>query len=315
MVECLDLTTPTTAGCDRSRESAPTLLIVHIPKTAGTTLFSTLVANYRLREIRRFDPSAPTLSREFRADSGKRAPSVIIGHYTFGLHRWLSTPSMYATMIREPVARVVSHFNHVAGCDNELHRSIFREYPTLERFVDYHWGSNHQTCYLMGWHEDRVAADPDEAARRAVSILERRFAIVGVTERFDETMSLFNRFFGWRLPYYERQNRAEDDRKIHLGHELPADVIARIREKNRADLLLYDYANARLDAIFASDPHLREMANAYRARLVLRRALGHRQDLRAWASIGRGGAGGDALIDPDVEPERADEPVIALGRD
>ena len=301
------------ADIGRWWDASPVILIVHIPKTAGTTLFSTLSNNYPTRAIRRFDPASPSSFREFEAKIGPRAPSVVIGHYTFGLHRWLPRPACYATMLREPVARVVSHFNHVASCKEDLHRSIFRDYPTLDRFVDFEWGADHQTRYLTGWPEDRVAADPEEAARRAIEIMERHFAIGGVTERFDESMTLFKRVFGWRLPFYERQNRAEDADKVHLGHKLPRDLVERVREKNRADMRLYAYANARLDATFDADPSLRAQANAYRARLVVRRALGHRQDLSNWASLGRRGADRIAFDDPEVEAERLDEPIEALG--
>ena len=294
-------------------DAPPVLLIVHVPKTAGTTLFSTLCGSYPARQIRRYDPESPSYFLTFDRGVGSTTPSVIIGHYTFGLHRWLPRPAHYATMLREPVARVVSHFNHVAGCKDDLHRSIFRDYPTLDRFVDHEWGNDHQTRYLTGWPEDRVAADPEEAARRAIEIMEHRFAIVGVTERFDESMTLFKRVFGWRLPFYERQNRAEDSDKVHLGHELPRDLVERVLEKNRADARLYAYANARLDATFAADPMLQQQADAYRTRLILRRALGHRQDLSAWASLGRGDSHRIPLVDPEVEAERLDEPIEALG--
>ena len=88
---------------------------MHIPKTAGTTLASTLQWNY---------PPHLTLH----------------GHVPYGVHRYIPRPCEYLRVLREPVSRVVSTYKHVLGRPrNKLHDQVVGEGMGLEDFIATYW--------------------------------------------------------------------------------------------------------------------------------------------------------------------------------
>ena len=66
--------------------------------------------------------------------------------------------------------------------------------------------------------------------------LRERFAVVGTSDRFDESLLLMAKRLGWRLPYYARQNVAP-----RLAHDtdISATALRTIRLRNQLDLQLY----------------------------------------------------------------------------
>jgi Galactose-3-O-sulfotransferase len=72
--------------------------------------------------------------------------------------------------------------------------------------------------------------------------VSRHFAVVGLSERFDESLLLIKRKLGWnRLPLYQKQNVA-----AHRPPELPKHVLNTIRKHNELDYELYEWASERL---------------------------------------------------------------------
>ena len=62
--------------------------------------------------------------------------------------------------------------------------------------------------------------------------------MVGLTERFDESFILMRRAIGWRLPMYMTRNVSKGP-----PPPPPSDVALQlIRDRNRLDLELYEYA-------------------------------------------------------------------------
>ena len=63
--------------------------------------------------------------------------------------------------------------------------------------------------------------------------------MVGLTERFDETLILLKREFGWDWPFYIRDNVT---RNKAAREDIPSSTIDIIKEFNRLDIELYEYA-------------------------------------------------------------------------
>lgn len=148
-------------------------------------------------------------------------------HQEFGLPKHLSRPVSYFTMLREPVARVLSHFGFST-----------RHPPSLSEDIATHVEANLQTRLLAGPPNEIASLSPAERLERAKDNL-RACAVVGLTERFDETMLLLKKAYGWRMPFYERRNIG----KHRLSPAaVPAEVIGRIEADNSLDKELYAYA-------------------------------------------------------------------------
>src|SRR5262249_40471330 len=87
--------------------------------------------------------------------------------------------------------------------------------------------------------------------------LDKYFALVGLTERFDETLALAKLLLGWKVQQYgslnvTKQRPAKDD--------VPAEIRQVIAERYSYDMELYSYAAARFETAVAR--HRDELAAA-----------------------------------------------------
>jgi hypothetical protein len=73
---------------------------------------------------------------------------------------------------------------------------------------------------------------------------------VGLSERFDETLFLVEQALGLSKVHYKRVNRTLHPRL----EQVSAAAIDLLRERNRYDLLLYDYVQNRLDMQLRKQP-------------------------------------------------------------
>ena len=89
------------------------------------------------------------------------------------------------------------------------------------------------------------------AISKAKGNLRQHFSIVGVTERFDETLILLKRTFGWadELLYYPKNVTPQRP----LSASLPQSTIDAIKEANELDFQLYEFAKDMLDEAIASE--------------------------------------------------------------
>lgn len=231
-----------------------TIIFLHTPKTAGTTLKTVIGQQYSPKDICLIDDKVLSLDA-FKAlpDEKKRAYRVIQGHMRFGLHEFLPQPSTYITIMRDPVDRVISNYFHVAWRpEHRLHTDVkdmsIEEYVVsgLSKAVD-----NDQTRGLYGFDSaiidfGRTTADMLQTAQ---DHFDRHFALVGLAERFDESLLLMQRLFGWKLPFYTRRNVTRNRPPVE---SLSDETIAFIREHNRFDQSLYDYACRKFDQLVAA---------------------------------------------------------------
>ncbi len=80
---------------------------------------------------------------------------------------------------------------------------------------------------------------------QAIANLERHFCVVGLQERFDESVVLLRRALGWKIPpLYRRRNVG---RRPSAEAGLSAETLRIVQEHNALDLQLYEYALARLE--------------------------------------------------------------------
>jgi len=95
------------------RPQTPTVLFMHIPKTAGSAFREAIAANYKHSEIAYLYPTAPgLLVNDLRAlpIEQRRSYRIVVGHFQFGMHRALPQESEYIAIVREPSARVLSQY-------------------------------------------------------------------------------------------------------------------------------------------------------------------------------------------------------------
>lgn len=90
----------------------------HIPKTAGTSLLRSIKDALEPGEFIHWNPTNPynmnrSLSELRKVLDQNRSLKFIHGHFMYGVHQALDgRPFKYISILRDPVARVFSHYKH-----------------------------------------------------------------------------------------------------------------------------------------------------------------------------------------------------------
>jgi hypothetical protein len=173
---------------------------------------------------------------------------LIEGHTIFGIHEYVPRPCTYVTLLRDPVSLTISQFNFVSRKPRHwLHDAVTSSEMTLAEYV----GSgisletdNSQTRALAGDTVTPFGGCSDRMLQVAKSNIERHFSMVGLTERFDETLILLRHVFGWSRLSYVRANVAPQ--RIRKDQTSP-ETLRRIAEQNAFDVELHRWASERFE--------------------------------------------------------------------
>jgi hypothetical protein len=235
----------------------PCLIFLHIGRTGGTTLGRVLRANYPSSARFWADDSDLAASMRRLADLGveeRQRLAVVHGHVAFGVHELLDRPARYLTLLRDPVERAISHYHYVCSRPyHRLHAEVSGRKLDLTQYLESGLSletDNWQTRSLAGDLETPVAQCGQETLERAKRNVAEWFDVVGLLERFDESLVLWRRRYGWRMPLHARRNagRGRPD-----ASELDEATLAALRGLNQLDLELYAWASERLDAALSAE--------------------------------------------------------------
>jgi hypothetical protein len=228
------------------------LIFLHIPKTAGTTLNCLLDKQYPSKySCKIHSPYPHNFQDELNKISRvqKEEINFFKGHMAFGLHKILPQPSTYITMLRDPVERVISLYYFILRTPDHYLYNLVREHQmSLKECISSRISSeleNGQTRLLSGNLElaknQMGSFEPSspEWLEAAKKNLENNFTAFGITERFDESLILFKRKLGWRLPLYVKHNV---NKNRPMKETISPDVIRLIEKNNELDIELYNYA-------------------------------------------------------------------------
>jgi hypothetical protein len=224
-------------------------IFVHIPKTAGSTLRAILRRQYRPDEIFQIgDYDVPgSLDRFLSLDESLRdRVRVIQGHIPFGMHEAIPHEWRYVSLVRHPVARIVSHYRYVLRTPTlRQHDEVAGAAMTLKQYVtsaqSARFFNNGQVRYLGASNFRREGVASSAHLERALENASTHFSVLGPTEAFDEALILLKRQYGWTWPYYERRNVAPRKDAVQ---EFDAGDLDVILELNELDLRLYEHVRS-----------------------------------------------------------------------
>jgi Galactose-3-O-sulfotransferase len=215
------------------------LIFLHIPKTAGTTLNRIIEWQYNPVSIFTVDPHRirATVARFKKvSEQRRRRFRVVRGHLLYGIHEFLPQGATYITMLREPVARVLSTYAFILRRPlHPLHRKLKAGRLGVEDLIQMTPHRQNLQCRFISGIGFGPNCD-ERVLEVAKENLAREFRVVGLCERFQESLCLMIAAFGWKVPFYT-------NRKVTKSRpSIEPNGIDMIREYNRFDLDLYDFA-------------------------------------------------------------------------
>ena len=160
------------------------IVFPHVPKTGGTSLYKSLRHKFGKRMLQTGFGNAPDLSSTLRREVVAlgtllrkryllKSYDINYGHFPADLYRHLQAP--VGMFFREPRARVISEFHYHQRCGRDI---------SLRDLVSRQ--ANFYSLYL---------------GRLSIEDL----AFVGITERYQESLTLFERVFGIHLDEFKER--------------------------------------------------------------------------------------------------------------
>lgn len=235
------------------------LLISHVPKTAGSSLkrlvselWPDSVFAYK-GELSLLEPRLDLL-QELRASVN---PSIIMGHFSFGAHRFLGVKPRYAIVLREPLSRVVSLYRYQRSLPNSPFLEFFKRNYTIREFVSSgitEMTNNHMCRMIAGVAPDAGKKIQDRwLLEHALHNLKTYYEAVGIQEEIDLFLKRIAEIMGVGKLSMTREN-------VTLGVpvELDRDTKNTVEEMNALDLELYDVVR-RMSLHHAGNPSHREL--------------------------------------------------------
>lgn len=256
--------------------SRPTLIFLHIPKTAGTTLNRIIERQYSPFSIYTINPYRIKASLERLKqlpEKRRRRLRVVRGHLPYGIHKSLPQEVAYVTLLREPAARVLSAYHFVLRRPlHPLHRRLTRERLEVDDCLRLFPQFRNLQCRAISGLGDAAPCD-ERLLDVAKANLTKSFGVVGFCERFEESLILISSTFGWKLSFYE-------NRRVAKSHPLVEPRLeALIREHNSLDEELYEFAKTLFEEA------LRQNAEAVKEGLAMLGAIPRPRVLhRSWQS-------------------------------
>ncbi|MCX7684941.1 MAG: sulfotransferase family protein [Acetobacteraceae bacterium] len=224
------------------------LVFLHIPKTAGssiTTDLARLFAPYRNIAPDYTDASRPFEQREaealarFAAEAPTRRPRSASGHYHLRRLRPLLRglePLAFASMVRDPVARVVSDYRYMTSERHPDWRQARARFPTLDDYLAHPVSAEKMARYLL--------ADPRMPPDEIPGFLDETYHALGAVEEYELSSYLLFALGGHRTVSTARERVAADGPTRREA--LPPSLIERIAAANPRDAAIHAHVSAAL---------------------------------------------------------------------
>jgi hypothetical protein len=229
-------------GKSQSGLSVPPLIFIHVPKAGGTTINNFLMKNYKYRADsqgtnffpRYFPTEFVSLVDPPFTDSDRLRPVFFTGHIGLDNEIFQRMPVRYAvaTILREPVSRIISHYRFNSSVPSIFQSAIVDEgLDVIEYFERFRSAIPLQYEYFTTKAE-KTSPDRQGQVATALLNLESKVSVFGIQEDFDAFVVLLAKLLGLPNVNFVRLNRTQS---------VPVTVTTKQAEKLR-DLLALDIA-------------------------------------------------------------------------
>ena len=209
------------------------LVFIHLPKTGGFALHAALARALPHQAVLRISDAAEQAA--FRAMPPELADryALISGHVSLGEALERARPdARFVTLLRDPVARLVSAFNYMATWPAHPLHAEFRSRGFAEFIETSGDALTAEAC--------RQLTGADTAAE-AIPLLESCYALVGTTARLNDVSATLHQWLGLVPQVPGRENVTQGQGRIDLDSTTCERLLAITRE----DRALFDHVARR----------------------------------------------------------------------
>jgi len=234
------------------------LIFFHLPKTGGTTLNGILFKNmsrYNSWYFSFWNDDAE-IKNMLKAVKSRNITSIT-GHMAFGLHSYLTDyPYKYVTLLREPISRVQSYFQHFKRLPPERKLDFIGIEKSFDVMKSAEWSltdflhkkisnqmDNAYTRYFAAERGvpitfmDKKTLTVDDLDRAKNNLLQY-VDVIGITEEYNKSLLLLQAHLGIKDIFYVKRNMAKKAEKITVSEA----ALTAVCEYNQFDIELYQFA-------------------------------------------------------------------------
>lgn len=226
---------------------------MHIGKVGGYAISQYLLSHFALGRIHngdaaQYDSLDATDAKDF---------DLFIGHFSFRQIARIPKPAFLFSMVRDPVERVLSNYFFLRSgllidqADEQAQLQIrlakqldladFIEHPDTQTV-----SCDHQT-YFFGDDWRSARDNRSEVLKAAIANIDD-FDLVGINERYDESMQMLCARVGWKP--WPADVRLNTTRERAQRDAVDPAILRRIEALNEGDLVLVDRLERRFDKEF-----------------------------------------------------------------
>jgi hypothetical protein len=215
-----------------------------VPKCGGTTVLGYLISQYEIDTVFNIDGKNPSESIDyFRSlpEKERYAFNLIQGHGAHRLLRYADPKIKSATILRDPVDRIISHYYYVLrNPSHHLYTDVTVKGMSL---LDYATSNlspelcNDYVCRFLQVSAREAEENPDETVLRAFNTLQKDFTVIGTVDNLNSAMHSLARIALFRYEFKDGKLNATVDRpKLN---EIDPETLHAIAEVNHLDVRLY----------------------------------------------------------------------------
>lgn len=229
-------------------------IFLHLGKTAGSTLGNIIDRQYPHDKLYVIGVNADNARFAQLPEDYRTSLQCVRGITYYGIHNFIPKPSVYFTLLRHPVERVISqHFYNQRR--RERQGVAMQREPYIWEMLNHEpFQATLQLRMILGGNDMTTALEqplPPDALEIAKRHLEQHFSVIGLVEHFDKTLALLKHAFGWRGVFYGQRNvapnRAQRD-------DIPPRAIELIEQMAAPEIELYEWAQKRFEDTLQAQP-------------------------------------------------------------
>lgn len=253
------------------------LIFLHIPKAAGSTVHYVLESKYSKSNTFSIRGSREYLEKDIHqiktlSSKERKRIRLLKGHMPFGLHKYFDQKAQYFTLLRDPVCRIISEYYYIRrNPSHYLFDILDGKNMDIYDFVASGITTEINDGQVRLLSGDFAGVDQNipygqttnKMLIQAQENIKNHFLLVGLVEKFDESLLLLKRKLHWHVPpFYFRRNvsKVETDRK-----SVSVRTLELIQGYNSLDMKLYKWIKKRLEKNVNEIKNFKDKLNSFQA--------------------------------------------------